>query len=129
LAEGPAQGVWERAGNNYKVSFVLFAFEEKKHVGYVRVRCTLKLAAPDALEGAYQFDFIHLDGVVESGLGSGTFFGNRQKIDASGPIAEIPTTAPRSRDSAEERSALPGGDLLRRTDAKAWSRLAEARRR
>ena len=65
--EGPAHGVWKRAGNLYRLTFQLFAFDPSTgdSVGMIRVRITLRLEGADRINATDSFaDFIAPDGSV-----------------------------------------------------------------
>jgi hypothetical protein len=71
--EGPAQGVWKRDGNQYQLTFQLFAFDPEtgESTGMIRVRVSLKVDKPDHIQGTFGVaDFIDLDGTITE-LGGG----------------------------------------------------------
>lgn len=126
LVEGPAQGTWRREGNSYKLSFILFAFEEGVQVGYLRVRCVIKLAG-DKLDATTEVDFIDPEGHAEV-VGNGPFFGTRQKVDDAGSMVDVPLGVSQSGENsarAGDKSARLGRD----TKSRGWSRFAMDRRR
>jgi len=71
--EGPAHGVWIRDGDEYRLTFQLFAFDPATgdNVGMFRVRVSLQLDSADHLTATFAFaDFINPDGTITE-LGGG----------------------------------------------------------
>ena len=71
--EGPAHGVWDRNGSNYRLTFQLFIFDPATgdNVGMIRVKVSLKVDQPDHLTATFgSADLIDLDGTVTD-LGGG----------------------------------------------------------
>jgi hypothetical protein len=71
--EGPAHGVWDREGRNYRLTFQLFAFDPStgESTGMFRVRVSLTLDKQDLLTATFaSADFIAPDGTIEE-LGGG----------------------------------------------------------
>ncbi|MBM3735285.1 MAG: hypothetical protein FJW39_05800 [Acidobacteria bacterium] len=86
--EGPAQGAWRRDGDQYRLTFQLFTFDEKgEFAGFVRVRCTMRIAQAGRLEASTVVDFIEPNGTVNLAIGNGPFVGRKLSIDPSGPAA------------------------------------------
>lgn len=91
LVESPAQGSWERKGDEYKMTFILFRFaEDGGFDGYVRVRNTIHLTG-DRFDSESIVDLIEKDGTVIEAVATGPFFGLRQKADPQGSLADVPT--------------------------------------
>jgi hypothetical protein len=65
--EGPAHGVWKRAGHLYRLTFQLFIFDPAtgENVGMIRVRATLQLASANQLNATAGYvELIAPDGSV-----------------------------------------------------------------
>jgi hypothetical protein len=65
--EGPAHGVWKRAGRLYRLTFQLFIFDPAtgENVGMIRVRATLKLESANQLNATAGYvELIAPDGSV-----------------------------------------------------------------
>lgn len=82
--EGPAHGVWKRAGDQYQLTFQLFAFDPDTHesTGMIRVRVSLQLDGPDRLKATFGvLDSIDLDGnITELGRGPDQYTCTRVKV-------------------------------------------------
>ena len=71
--EGPAHGVWRKDGQEYRLTFQLFAFDPAagESVGMIRVRISLRLDSADHLTATSEFaEFINPDGTITE-LGGG----------------------------------------------------------
>lgn len=71
--EGTAQGVWDRDGRNYRLTFQLFIFDPATgdNVGMIRVKVSLSLDKSDQLTATFaSADLIDPDGTVTD-LGGG----------------------------------------------------------
>jgi len=135
LVEGPAQGSWERKGDVYKLTFILFRFaEDGAFDGYVRVRNTIHVTG-DRLDSESIVDLIEKDGSVIEAVATGPFFGLRQKADPEGSLADVPTYDSLSGDrgvagggrnatssAASSPARKPAAAVTRR-----WSRFGAAR--
>jgi hypothetical protein len=131
LVEGPAQGNWERKGDAYKLTFILFRFaEDGAFDGYVRVRNTIHLTG-DRLDSETIVDLIEKDGSVIEAVATGPFFGLRQKADPQGSLADVPTydslsgdrggAAGGVRNNTSSAASSPG---ITRKAVRRWSRFA-----
>lgn len=82
--EGPAHGVWDRDGRQYRLTFQLFAFDPGtgESTGMFRVRVSLKLDKPDQLIATFaSADFIDPDGnVTELGGGPDAYTCTRMQV-------------------------------------------------
>jgi len=82
--EGPSQGVWNRDGGLYGLTFQLNAFDPATgdNVGMIRVRVSLKLDKPDHLLATFgSADFINPDGTIaELGGGPDPYTCTRMKV-------------------------------------------------
>jgi len=82
--EGPAHGVWDRDGRNYRLTFQLFIFDPATgdNVGMIRVKVSLSLDKPDHLTATFgSADLIDPDGnVTDLGGGPDPFTCTRIKV-------------------------------------------------
>ena len=82
--EGPAHGVWDREGRNYRLTFQLFIFDPATgdNVGMIRVKVSLKLDKSDLLTATFgSADLIDLDGnVTDLGGGPDPYTCTRMKV-------------------------------------------------
>jgi hypothetical protein len=82
--EGPAHGVWDRNGGNYRLTFQLFAFNPStgESTGMFRIRVSLKLDKQDLLTATFaSVDSIDPDGTVtELGGGPDAYTCTRLKV-------------------------------------------------
>ena len=82
--EGPAHGVWDRDGRNYRLTFQLFIFDPATgdNVGMIRVKVSLTLDQPDHLTATFgSADLIDPDGnVTDLGGGPDPFTCTRMQV-------------------------------------------------
>jgi hypothetical protein len=81
LFEGPAHGVYECRARSCTLTFEVFEFGMNgEHIGKVRVRNLVRLINPNHLVSDYAVDFIELDGTEFTGIGTGSFSGDRMQV-------------------------------------------------
>lgn len=82
LPEGPSQGAWEKVGNTYRLTFVLFGFEpDGSSYGKIRVRGELTLRPGNRrFDARYEVDILLNDGTVLDTVGTGTGLARRLTV-------------------------------------------------
>jgi hypothetical protein len=112
LVEGPAQGVWVRDGDIYRLTFLLFRYNEEKGLdGYVRVRCDVTLV-DNRIDATTAVDLIEKDGSIIESVATGPFFGLRQKVEGATAQAATPVIDEVGKSSPSGDRALSGRDAL-----------------
>jgi plastocyanin len=103
---GPAQGVWEPAGDDYRLTMVALLLDDAgRFAGAATIRETGRVEPTgDAYAGSFQGDIAGTDGGARR-LGPGTTAGQRIRIDAAPPAANEPAAAATDSDAAATPAA------------------------
>lgn len=97
LEESPSHGVWNRQGNDFVETFMLFAFDSTKQVtARIRVSGIIRLIGSDSLTTTWSADVILLNGTVIPKVAIGIGTGNRIRLQTLTAVNETPNTAPAS---------------------------------
>ena len=79
---GAAHGVWTGSGNNYKMTFESFIFDEKGiNTGKIRAHLTIKMDGPDHFTATSTTDLIDVAGKVTKKVIYGTSDSTRMKVE------------------------------------------------
>jgi hypothetical protein len=82
--QGPAQGVWQKRGNQYVATFQTWVFNGDTGVveGRVQIRARFHKTSRDSFEGWTVIDFIELDGTVIPDIDRGPVSATRERLQA-----------------------------------------------
>lgn len=95
LPPQPAHGVWERQGNDYADTMMLFVLDSTGNFsGRVSVRSLITLIGQDSLAQTWEADFISPAGVVSPNASRGTGRGSRIRLQTVTAVNETPHHAP-----------------------------------
>ncbi len=82
LPEGPSHGVWEKDGEVYRLTFVLFGFDATGAAnGKIRVRGEMRLRPGNRdFDASYKVDNLPADGTVLDTVGTGTGIARKLQV-------------------------------------------------